>query len=103
VIPKNAAFVLSANQPSAIIEIVPGAACHLVSNPSQLSRSRTHDYFFPGLLQPLHTFVVDVNTDIVTTGYIRSLAFWPHQHKTIPKQFVIRDSKSLKVEEEGDQ
>jgi hypothetical protein len=60
--------------------------------------SCTNRYFFPQLLQQLHTLIVDVNTNIMATGKFRGLCFWPHRHKTIPKQFVIRNSKGLEDE-----
>jgi hypothetical protein len=44
---------------------------------------------------------VDVNADIVTTGYFRGLGFQPHRHKTILKKLIIRDIKSLEDEGEG--
>jgi hypothetical protein len=71
VIPRNNNFVLSAVHPSAVLDILPGAAwSHFISALTLMGYLFTYQDVILQALQPLDTAVVDVDGNVVRAWYI---------------------------------
>jgi hypothetical protein len=91
VIPKNEALVLSADHPSAVVEIFPGAAWCPVSVFPTFICSNTYNDITLQFFKPVCKLVMNVNRDIVSGRYIRFGGSRSHRNQTVFECCLVRN------------